>query len=159
MRILIVLFLMIFVVSCDSSRVYEDYENLEEALWHVDSVKRFSFEIKDTSQQYNVLATFRNSFSYPFYNIYFKYSLLDSMDQMVIEELKEAELFDAKTGEPYGSGLGDLFDHSVPLIESFSFSKPGNYTLQLQQFMRMDTLPFILSVGGRVEFAEEQNRL
>ncbi len=149
------IFLVLLLTSCDSSRVYEDYEEMEEAFWHMDSVKRFSFEIEDTQTAYNLLATFRNSSRYPFYNIYFQYSLTDSLDSVVVKQLKEADLFDPKTGQPKGSGLGDMFDHSVPILENYKFSKPGTYSLNLQQQMRLDSLPFILSVGARVELVEE----
>ena len=73
---------------------------------------------------------------------------------MLKEELREYNFFDPKTGEPFGSGLGDLFDHKIPLEENFQFQNSGEYTIELQQFMRMDTLPFVLSVGARVEFSE-----
>ncbi len=149
------LFLLILLISCDSSRVYEDYEDMEEAFWHMDSVKKFSFEITDIEKEYNLLATFRNSSLYPFYNIYFQYSLTDSLDSVVVQQLKEVDLFDPKTGQPKGSGLGDMFDHSVPIIEKYKFSRPGTYNLKFQQQMRLDSLPFIMSVGARVEFVEE----
>ncbi|MEP5612649.1 MAG: gliding motility lipoprotein GldH [Cyclobacteriaceae bacterium] len=151
-----VMILLLFLVACDSSRVYEDYDNMDEAFWHMDSVKKFTFEISDVEREYNLLATFRNSSTYPFYNIYFQYSITDSLDSVVVQQLTEADLFDPKTGQPIGSGLGDMFDHSVPLLENYVFSVPGVYNIKLQQQMRLDSLPFILSVGARVEFAEEQ---
>ncbi len=149
------LLLLLLLISCDSSRVYEDYVDMEEAFWHLDSVKNFTFEITDIEREYNLLATFRNSSLYPFYNIYFQYSLTDSVDSVVVNQLKEADLFDPKTGQPRGSGLGDMFDHTVPILEKYKFSKPGVYNIKLQQQMRLDSLPFILSVGARVEFVEE----
>lgn len=142
------------LVACDSSRVYEDFNDLEEAFWHLDSAQSFSFEIADTTRSYNLLATFRNASSYPFYNLYFQYTLEDSSGLILNQQLKEVELFDPKTGEPFGSGLGDLFDHSFALEENYQFDSPGEYTLLLEQYMRRDTLPFILSVGARVEFAK-----
>lgn len=154
MKYLYLLTISILIFSCDSSRVYEEFNDMEEAFWHIDSIQTFNFQIADTSQSYNVLATFRNASSYPFYNLYFQYSISDSLGVVLEKELKEVTLFNAKTGEPYGSGLGDLFDHAFPLQENYSFNEPGTYTLQMQQFMRMDTLPFIMSVGGRVEFVE-----
>jgi len=146
--------LFLFITACDSSRVYEDYNDLEEAFWHLDSVQTFSFQIEDTSQAYHLKATFRNASSYPFYNLYFQYTLTDSSGNVLRQQLKEVELFNAKTGEPYGSGLGDLFDHSFMLEEGYKFQNTGKYALSFEQYMRRDTLPFILSVGARVEFAE-----
>ena len=155
MKYFLIIILGLIIVSCDSSRVYEEFNDLEEAYWHMDSVQTFSFTIEDTTLNYNLLATFRNASSYPYYNIYFQYSLKDSTKRILKEELKEYTFFDSKTGEPFGSGLGDLFDHSVPLEENYQFTKSGNYSIELKQQMRLDTLPFILSVGARVEKSPE----
>lgn len=154
MKYLLILAFGLLIISCDSSRVYEDFNDMEEAYWPLDSIQRFSFVIEDTTRAYNLFATIRNSSSYPYYNIYFKYWLKDSTQNMLKEELREYNFFDPKTGEPFGSGLGDLFDHKIPLEENFQFQNSGEYTIELQQFMRMDTLPFVLSVGARVEFSE-----
>ncbi|MFK7952389.1 MAG: gliding motility lipoprotein GldH [Ekhidna sp.] len=156
MKYVYLLIISILIFSCDSSRVYEDFNDMEDAFWHIDSVQTFDFKIEDTTRNYNVLATFRNASSYPFYNLYFQYSIADSLGNVLTQELKEVTLFNAKTGEPYGDGLGDLFDHAFPVQENYTFPRVGSYSIQFQQFMRMDTLPFIMSVGGRVEFAEAE---
>ncbi|MEP1035480.1 gliding motility lipoprotein GldH [Ekhidna sp.] len=154
MKYLIILAIFISFTSCDSSRVYEDYNDMDEAFWHLDSIQEFNFKIADTTRSYNLLATFRNASSYPFYNLYFQYTLQDSVGNTLKQELKQVDLFDPKTGEPYGSGLGDLFDHSFELETNYEFESKGNYSISFEQYMRRDTLPFILSVGARVEFAE-----
>ena len=155
MRYLLVIFLGLFILSCDSSRLYEDFNNMEEAFWHKDSIQSFRFTIEDTVSSYNLIASFRNASSYPFYNLYFQYTLTDSLDRVLQQELKEIYLFDSKTGEPYGNGLGDLFDHTYSLSENYQFENPGTYSIHLQQFMRLDTLPYLVSVGARVEYAVE----
>ena len=38
---------VLILISCDSSRVYEDYNDLEESFWHLDSAQRFTFQIDD----------------------------------------------------------------------------------------------------------------
>jgi len=64
-------------------------------------------------------------------------------------------LFDPKLGTPYGqSGLGDIFDHQFVLTEKFSFESSGVKTVEIQQFMRYDSLPEIVSIGIRVERVE-----
>ncbi len=146
--------LIFLLLSCDSSRVYEDFNELEEVFWHMDSTQIFTFQINDTSKFYNLYATFRNSSRYPYYNIYFKYTLKDSTDTSLAEELVEYHFFDPKTGKPLGNGLGDLFDHLVQLEDDLKFGSTGEYQIALQQFMRLDTLPFLMSVGARVEFAK-----
>ena len=154
MKHYLIILIVFLALACDSSRVYEDYNDMDDAFWQIDSVQRFKFEIKDQELQYNLLASFRNASSYPFYNIYFQYSLKDSANKVLKEELKDFNLFDPKTGKPFGSGLGDVFDHTVSLEENYQFNYSGQYTLELKQFMRLDTLPFVLSVGARVELSE-----
>ncbi|MDE0471591.1 MAG: gliding motility lipoprotein GldH [Ekhidna sp.] len=153
MKYLILFSFILLLESCDSSRVYEDFQDMDQGFWHSDSLQSFSFEIEDAAVKYNLLATFRHASAYPFYNLYFQYSLLDSSGNVIKKALKEHHFFDPKTGEPLGSGLGDLFDHEVMLEESYSFPNGGRYQIQLQQRMRMDTLAYILSVGARVEIA------
>lgn len=155
MKYLPIIAFFLCITACDSSRVYEDYNDLEEAFWHLDSIQTFSFQVDDTTKSYNLKATFRNASSYPFYNLYFQYTLTDTSGNVLRQQLKEVELFDSKTGEPYGSGLGDMFDHSFMLEEGYKFESAGQYSLSFEQYMRRDTLPFILSVGARVEFGED----
>lgn len=154
MKYLFILVVFISFTSCDSSRVYEDYNDMEEAFWHLDSIQTFDFKIDDTTRSYNLLGTFRNGSSYPFYNLYFQYTLQDSTGNILKKELKEVDLFEPKTGQPLGSGLGDLFDHSFVLEENYKFESSGTYSLSFEQYMRRDTLPFILSIGARVEFTQ-----
>ncbi len=154
MKYLYILTIGLCILSCDSKKVYDDFNDLDNAFWPIDSIQNFTFQIDDTLKAYNLYATFRNSSSYPFYNIYFQYSVKDSVENILLQELTEFNFFDPKTGEPLGSGLGDLFDHTFLLEENYRFKSPGEFSLQFQQFMRMDTLPYIVSVGARIESTE-----
>jgi gliding motility-associated lipoprotein GldH len=63
------------------------------------------------------------------------------------------DLFDPITGAPLGDGLGDIFDHRILAVSNQRFPENGLYRFKIQQFMRQDSLPLILSVGLRVEKA------
>lgn len=151
---LILVLLLFFAASCDRTKVYNDFTDFDDGFWHQDSVVSFSFSIDDTTQPYNLKAQFRNSQSYPYHNMYYRYTLKDANDSVLNEEQKQIFLSDPKTGKPYGNGLGDLFDNSQTVLENHFFQNPGTYSVDLKQFMRLDTLPFILSVGWRVERVE-----
>lgn len=142
------------LVACDSTKVYEEFSDFEDAFWHQDSVITFQFEIENANQPYNLIAHFRNSQSYPFYNMYYNYTLRNDGGEVLSEKQMEIELFDAKTGEPKGSGIGDLFDNSQLVLDNYTFPESGSYSVDLQQYMRRDTLPYVLSVGWRVETIE-----
>lgn len=153
MRNLLILFIALFFLSCDSNRVYEQQVDFDRA-WIVTEKPRFDFEIKDHTQVYNLYYTVRNSLDFPFSRIFVSYTLQDSSGVQLTQELVSGYLFDQKTGEPRGnSGLGDLYDHRFPLLTNYQFERTGVYSITLEQFNRRDTLDGVLAVGARVELA------
>ena len=150
---LLMALLAMLIFSCDSSRVFEENKDFDQPFWSKSSVPEFTFSIEDPTNAYNILINVRNASDYPFYNLYYEYDLQDSTGRTLKKDMLELILFDAKTGEPFGSGLGDLFDHQNPVLENYQFPYPGKYTIAFTHFMRPDTLPLVLSVGARVEQA------
>lgn len=154
-RIIGYLILLFITVGCDPNRIYEENIDLDEAIWKLEDSKKFEFRIEDVSSSYNLYFNIRNTLTYPFQNIYIRYNLRDSTNKVLQSELKEYHLFDVKTGEPQGDGLGDLFDNRFVLSEGQKFDYSGNYSVDLQQFMRLDSLPMVVSVGLRVTINED----
>ena len=138
-------------------RLYETNTELPDKFWVADSVLAFDFEVTDSNIAYNLYINIRNTVSYPFENIYVTYYLKDSLQNELGTDLVNYDLFDPKTGQPYGDGLGDIFDHQFLLLKNHRFDLAGVYTFELQQYMRMDTLPEILAAGIRVEKALTTN--
>jgi gliding motility-associated lipoprotein GldH len=143
--------------ACDESRVYEKNIDFPANDWYVDSVARFSVDIVDPSIDYNLYIDVRNAVSYPFTNLYVQYNLYDSTQKKLQGKLMRLPLFDKKTGNPFGDGLGDIFDHRFAVNKNFKFPYKGKYKVEVIQYMRQDPLPFIMSVGLRVEKAEVKN--
>jgi gliding motility-associated lipoprotein GldH len=143
---------MLFILaSCDDSRVYEVNHEFDDKYWLADSTQSFKFTITDSTSAYNVYYNLRNSVSYPFRNIYVRYQLSDSSGNILETDLVNGDLFESKTGKPLGEGLGDVFDHQFPILNTYTFPTSGNYEVNLSQYMRRDTLPEILAVGIRIE--------
>ena len=149
----IVVVSVLLLVGCDVNRVYEDNVDLANRVWLEGDVTDFTVELDDASVPYAIYANVRNSHNYPFYNLYLQYAIVDSTGREVKKGLENLILFEPKTGEPYGSGIGDVFDHQIPFLQEYYFPDLGAYTIQLQQYMRRDTLEEIHSVGVRVERA------
>jgi gliding motility-associated lipoprotein GldH len=146
------LLVSVFLFSCDERRVFEKNADFDSRYWLVTDKPEFEFEITDTLQRYNIYGNIRNSVSYPYARIFLTYSLRDSTGTELEKKLVSKLLFDDKTGEPHGnSGLGDIYDHRLPLKRNYQFSKPGKYSVRFEQFMRTDTLSGVLAVGLRVE--------
>ncbi|HRI78245.1 MAG TPA: gliding motility lipoprotein GldH [Cyclobacteriaceae bacterium] len=148
--------LTLIVTSCDSQRVYEDQTEFQDRSWKVTEEPRFNFTIPDTVARYNIYYNVRNSLSYPYARIFVTFHLYDSLGKELSENLVNNDLFDQKTGAPFGSsGLGDLYDHQFLLLKHHRFHARGNYSIKLDQMMRKDTLQGILAVGIRVEIEEK----
>jgi gliding motility-associated lipoprotein GldH len=153
----LVLPVLILMFACDEQRVFEENRELDNAFWLADSAKDFTFTINDTTSRYNIYYSLRNTASYPFRNIYIDYVLEDTTGRQLEGSLVNQQLFHPKTGEPYGSGLGDVFDHQFLLLENYPFPAAGNYIMSLRQYMRRDTLKDVVAVGIRVEKASKED--
>jgi gliding motility-associated lipoprotein GldH len=140
------------LLACDDERVYEKNVDFDSREWLLNDKPEFEFEVGDTLQPYNLYCNLRNSLSYPYARIFITWYLSDSSNVLLEKKLVSKLLFNDKTGEPLGnSGLGDLYDHSIPLKMNYRFRKSGKYKVAFEQFMRTDTLGGILAVGLRVE--------
>ena len=151
MKYLVILFVVIGIAACDKTRVFEKNKDIDGKSWHVDSLISFDFRIDDASSSYDVYTNICNESAYNFYNLYYKYVLKDSLSQELKSELVNADLFEPKTGKPLGNGLGDIFDHRQLILDDFVFGASGTYSISFQQYMRVDSLPNIRSIGVRVE--------
>jgi gliding motility-associated lipoprotein GldH len=147
------LLILTLLTACDQPRVYEQNIDIANKIWIADSLLSFQFDPKDISKNYNLYFNIRNTAAYPFENIYVTYYLKDTLGNELKKKLINYNLFDPKTGKPFGSGLGDVFDHQFLILENYKFERPGPYVFQLQQYMRRDSLPEIMSAGLRVEVA------
>lgn len=153
MKNLISLLLVVqLFTGCDSDRLYEKNIEFEDRFWRADDSVEVPFEIQNPDTLYSLFFNIRNSNTYPYHNLFIKYRIQTPKGDTFKEGLVEFHLFDPQTGKPLGAGLGDIFEHRMPLVNEISFTETGEYNLSLQQYMRMDTLPEILSAGMRLEF-------
>jgi gliding motility-associated lipoprotein GldH len=145
------IFVALVAVGCNKSRIYERNVKFPDRIWTKDKEAVFDFEINDINTNYKFYFNLRNTILYPYQNIYLSYSLEDTLGNVYDSELTNINLFDSKTGKPFGSGMGDIFDHQYLVIDNYQFNNPGMYLFKIKQYMRMDSLPEIMSVGLRIE--------
>ncbi|WP_324676016.1 gliding motility lipoprotein GldH [Hymenobacter sp. GOD-10R] len=162
MRKLIHLWLALGMVlglaACDPNRVFEKNTDLDNNRWVVQVKPTFEFEIPDTTQRYDIYINIRNTLSYGYYNLYVKHTLTGPDNKRISQLLHQMLLMDPQTGEPRGSGTGDIFDHQFLALPNQHFRHPGTYKIVLEQYMRQDQLPDIMSVGIRVAKAGEPKK-
>ena len=63
----------------------------------------------------------RYSNRYRFQNLYVTRILEDRRGRKLDSTLVNLQMFDEKTGRPLGSGLGDIFTISEPILDSYGF--------------------------------------
>ena len=142
--------------ACEQEKVYHAYVDFEDRAWLSEKVPQFTFSIGDTTVAYDVYCNVRNSTQYPYSRIFIQYSLGDTLGHTQDGRLIHTYLFDAKTGEPLGkSGLGDLYDHQIPILKNHKFKSTGPHRVRFEQYMRTDTLTGIISVGLGVEHVKQ----
>jgi gliding motility-associated lipoprotein GldH len=158
MRGVVVLLLSAMLLGCgDENRIYDQYHDFDDRVWMVTDTPRFDFVVDDNSIEYTLTGHIRNTVGYPWSRIFVHYDLQDSSGNILKESLLTHYLFDAKSGKPHGAtGIGDIFDHEVPLLDNYKFPYAGKYSLKFQQRMRVDTVEGMLAVGLRVEKIKQE---
>ncbi|WP_231590727.1 gliding motility lipoprotein GldH [Hymenobacter terrenus] len=142
---------LLYVLSgCDPNRVFEQNTDFPDYSWDVQQKPAFTFAIQDTTASYDVYFNVRFAPAYGFYNLYVKHTLMGPTGRVGSPLLHQMLLMDPKTGEPKGSGTGDIYDLQLLALPNQHFARPGNYTLTLEQYMRQDQLPGLMAVGVRV---------
>ena len=138
------------MLSCIDEPVYQNQIDLNKGEWNYEKNLQFEFQIEDTSETYNLIYLIRNGLDYPYYNLYLRYTLKDSVGNNIDQRLQELILMDKKTGKPLGRGFGDKYDHQFVSLRNYKFENLGKYYLYIDHYMRKENLPEIYSVGLKV---------
>jgi len=134
-------------VGCSTDAVYEHHTEISNRLWNSDSTLVFNCRVPDSDRPYDIQYVIRHTNKYPFYNLYVQTSIIDSLGNQLDQQLHNLMLFDAKTGEPKGKGLGDLYETTVNALPAYNFPFSGKFNIAIKQYMRPDSLPGIISYG------------
>ena len=141
---------VIAVSSCSDNVVIEEYQDIPDSKWHVDSLASFEFNIEDTLTWYDINYYVRYESDYSYFNLYVTYYIEDSVGNVMESKLQDLVLFDKKTGEPLGKGMGDFYDREIPVFQKYRFKKQGKHFFKIKQFMRMEELPGISAFGVKI---------
>ena len=149
-KIIGTLCLLLGVISCDSNKVFEAYVEVDNANWEKENSAKFEFTAKDTTHAHNLYINVRNTGDYSYSNLYL-FVTMKGPDGSVVKDTVNCILADNR-GRWLGRGVGDLWDLRMPYIGGFKFAHTGNYTVLLEQAMRVENgLKGITDIGLRVE--------
>jgi gliding motility-associated lipoprotein GldH len=155
MKLFFLSILAITFLSCDETRVFDQYQSVGTA-WHKDSIVKFNLPKMEETKTFNLFLTIRTNNDYPFNNLY----LLVSMEQP--DGLTKVDTLEYAMANPDGSLMGDGFsdtkESKLFYKENFKFDKKGIYKVSIQQAIRqmgkvagVNKLEGITDVGFRVE--------
>jgi gliding motility-associated lipoprotein GldH len=135
---------LVLICSCDNPQyLFREDTLIENETWHVNNQLPFYFTVTDTQEMYLIGFNICYTKNYPMQNIYlFLHTVFPN--GMRAHDTIDVDLFSPE-GKPLGKGT-----ESIELLKYFSrvqFPVSGRYTMSLEQAMRIDTLPGIISMG------------
>lgn len=141
--------------ACVPSNVFEKNVDIPNHQWKHEFKPHLEFDITDTTSFYAMYLTMRHTDAYPFSNIWLNLRTLAPGTLQFTQSRIEVPLAQAD-GKWLGRHMNELFeiaDHQMPLQGNgvLKFNRTGRYTIELEQIMRTDPLPQVMSVGIRLE--------
>lgn len=141
--------LIILLTSCNGNKIHDEVKELPEYGWHKDSLKVFSFQVEDTNYSYDLFLKMRISADYPFSNIWVRSHEEGPSGQKSTDRYQF--ILATSEGKWTGSGIGGVYTYSFPLYEKRVYSDTGRYQTSIEQYMRIDTLPYVRTIGLQVK--------
>ncbi|WP_231374058.1 gliding motility lipoprotein GldH [Aureivirga marina] len=157
MRKLMMIFIAsLFLIACDSNRVYDQYKAIPNSSWDAENVVEFEVPITDTISRNNIYINLRNNKDYEFNNLFLITQIEFPNGTNVVDTL-EYEMT-TKDGHWLGKGSSDIKENVLFYKENVKFYLEGTYKILVEQAMRKssdvegnDPLEGVSDVGIRVE--------
>ena len=153
---LIIIMILIFLTSCDSKDIFNQYKSIPNGSWDANKKVSFQFTIKDTISKRNLFINLRNNKNYQFSNLYLITTLSFPNSTKIVDTL-QYEMADAE-GVFLGSGFSDIKENKLFYKEEKTFPVSGSYSFEVYQAMRkngkVDGIEFlegITDVGFSIE--------
>lgn len=141
-------------VSCGRTDVYNEFNTLPKNGWFKRDVQRFTPEVPDTVNRYDVYLSLRHNGDYTYRNLWLFVSYNDEGGVLKTDTVN-CELAD-EFGRWSGGGWGSYYQQEVLLNDDFRFSGEKEHVFTVQQAMRDDRIRGISDVGIRIVPHEEK---
>ncbi|MCF4100695.1 gliding motility lipoprotein GldH [Gillisia sp. M10.2A] len=145
----------LFFGSCDSKRVYDEYQSIPNQ-WNKDSIVTFKLQNIDSLQAYNLFINVRNNNDFGYSNLFLIAQIQFPQGKVVTDTL-EYEMT-TPGGKWLGTGFGDVKENKLWYKEKVRFPESGEYEVSLKQAMRkngsekgIEDLEGITEIGFRIE--------
>ena len=141
--------ILIYLISCTRIDLYEKVTPVPAHDWKGSFKPQFSFEIKDTTANYQPFLILRHNDKYNYNNIWLNISIKNPGN--TVQKFQIEKMLATNNGW-LGTGMDDIYEHQLPLTpEPIQLRKAGVYTFTIEHIMREDPLENIMDVGLRLE--------
>ncbi|WP_161596866.1 gliding motility lipoprotein GldH [Chitinophaga vietnamensis] len=149
--------LLLLAAACKPPKMDAYEKNLEIPGhdWSYDYKPTFEVKLQpeDTAWLYNIYVNVRHTAAYPYSNVWLLIGTSYPGDSIPKEQRVELPLADATGKWGTKSNLDDIYEHRIPIQQRAIFNQPGTYKFTFEQNMRQNPLPYVMSVGLRIEKA------
>lgn len=145
--------MLIFFSSCRESYFYDHSYTMTNEQWTDENSLSFSFEIKDTLQQYNLFLDLRHTMDYEYQNLYVKIDTKYPNGHVLSDTLS----FDLANslGDWNGKCNSSECDLRVYLANKIRFEQEGNFQISFSPFSRIKTITYVKEVSLRIQEYKE----
>ncbi|PWS32561.1 gliding motility lipoprotein GldH [Pedobacter paludis] len=135
------------ILGCTSSVIDSNVE-IPERKWTYRNHIIAPFEIKDSNKAYNIYFKLRHTADYKYSNIFVLAHFKDGKSKTTRRyQFKLAK----NDGEWLGSGSGNVFSYTFPMLTNYRFPHNGKFEIEVEQNMRDNPLIEISDAGVLVE--------
>lgn len=142
--------LCFLLCQCTTIDVYEKNQAIPHYEWKRDFSCTGSFDIVDTSSNYNLFLVLRHTDAFKYENIWLTIQLYNSKDTLSF--LQQNFILGNDAGGWKGTGMNDIWEVRE-LVNDFPvhFPKKGTYSFIIKNNMRDNPLKDVMSAGLRIE--------
>jgi len=150
MRKLICLLFCIYLSSCSptNNAILDDSVAIPESGWRIDQPVRFTMDVKDTTQLYDVYITLRHNTDYNWMNLFlFLKTYYPNLE--FSRDTLECFLSD-ETGRWFGKGGSSIKNCMMLFQSNLKFPQEGRYQFEFVHGMRTENLQNIMDLGLKI---------
>lgn len=137
-----------FFSACDAGILVDSNVIIPSRNWSYENKLKVLVDVKDSSKPLDIYFKLRHTNDYRYSNIFI---LLHIKGAAAEKQTKRFEFTLAQPdGQWNGSGSGNLFTYTLPLLTNYKFPAPGKYELEIEQNMRDNPLREISDAGIKV---------
>lgn len=147
-HLLIILLAGTVFSACSPGTLVKESQDVQDGVWTYADSLLFQVVIEDTSRLYDISLLVKHDKSYAYQNLYVKVHTRFPSGKILSPSVS-LEVAD-KSGQWLGKCSGRACRVEIPIQQNAYFEEKGAYTFTLEQYMRVDSLPGIRSIGLHV---------